>query len=165
MIIWANIIGWKLPNQMHQYICKFPMIRTYKRSSSPVLLLWVRICFGWIPLAGSLMAICKNDKENEIAWTTMWVHIKSCLFFFFPFFSQIGTYLRSWARPALQNQYGRHFHFTELWNRTMTKVNQGLIEEHILLWPAHDWGASAKRLSAQRRIVNTSQLSVIFVPL
>ncbi|KAM9482364.1 tetraspanin-1 [Clarias gariepinus] len=52
--------------------------------------------------------------------------------------SYIGTYLRSWARPALQNQYGRHFHFTELWNRTMTKVNQGLIEEHILLWPAHD---------------------------
>ncbi|XP_053539649.1 tetraspanin-1 [Ictalurus punctatus] len=45
----------------------------------------------------------------------------------------IGKFLRSWGKPALQDQYGRDFHFTSLWNMTMTKVNQGLIEEHLPL--------------------------------
>ncbi|MCJ8729760.1 hypothetical protein PDJAM_G00110360 [Pangasius djambal] len=37
--------------------------------------------------------------------------------------SYIGKFLRSWGRPVLQDQYGRDFHFTNLWNMTMTKLH------------------------------------------
>ncbi|XP_046700915.1 tetraspanin-1 [Silurus meridionalis] len=35
----------------------------------------------------------------------------------------IKTFLSSWGKPVLQDQYGRDFHFTSLWNMTMTKLD------------------------------------------
>lgn len=64
------------------------------------------------------------------------VHAHLALSIFF-FFSQVLTFLKSWGKPALQYQYGRDFHFTSLWNTTMTMVNEGLVEEHLSLWCRH----------------------------
>ncbi|KAF7711837.1 hypothetical protein HF521_000848 [Silurus meridionalis] len=37
--------------------------------------------------------------------------------------THIKTFLSSWGKPVLQDQYGRDFHFTSLWNMTMTKLD------------------------------------------
>ncbi|GAA6085840.1 tetraspanin-1 [Tachysurus ichikawai] len=36
--------------------------------------------------------------------------------------SHVGDILKSWAKPVLQNQYGRDFQLTNQWNMTMTKL-------------------------------------------
>ncbi|KAG7326249.1 hypothetical protein KOW79_009650 [Hemibagrus wyckioides] len=94
----------------------------------------IRVDIFFISL-GIIMALlgflgCCGAKKESKCLLIMFFSIIAIIFiseltigmFALAYSSYIGKLLKSWARPVLQDQYGRDLHFTSQWNMTMTKL-------------------------------------------